>query len=74
MYRTPLILSKCRKRCASIEYGLNHRQEALEYALRLGRGVSSRLADDFVAMYVNEWTLDYGPVGRRAVEEFLRRA
>lgn len=63
----------CRLLRASIEYGLSHRAEALDYALQFGRGISPRLADDFVDMYVNQWTLDFGPVGRRAVEEFLRR-
>ena len=58
----------------SIEYGLTHRQEALEYALDFGRGLARPLADRFVGMYVNESTLDYGPRGRRAIETFLGRA
>jgi len=58
----------------SIEYGLNHRREALDYALDFGRGLARPLADRFVGMYVNEDTLDYGPRGRRAIETFLERA
>ncbi len=57
----------------SIRYGLDHRQEALEYALGFGRGLDRGKADEFVAMYVNEWTLDFGPRGRRAVAELLAR-
>ncbi len=58
---------------ASIEYGLSHRKEAVEYALQFGRGLDNELADKFVGMYVNEWTVDYGPVGRRAIAELLKR-
>ena len=58
---------------ASIEYGLSHRKEAVEYALQFGRGLDNDLADRFVGMYVNEWTVDYGPVGRRAIAELLKR-
>jgi 1,4-dihydroxy-6-naphthoate synthase len=57
----------------SIAYGLSHREEALEYALSFGRGLDPRKADRFVAMYVNDWTLDFGPIGRKAVEELLSR-
>ena len=58
---------------ASIQYGLEHRQEALEYALQFGRGLNRDSADRFVGMYVNDWTLDFGPRGREAVAELLRR-
>lgn len=58
----------------SIRYALEHRQEALEYALAFGRGLNLAQADEFVGMYVNERTLDYGESGRRAVREFLGRA
>lgn len=58
----------------SIEYGLNHRQEAIAYALQFGRGLDTALTDRFVDMYVNHWTLDYGERGRRAVRELLSRA
>jgi 1,4-dihydroxy-6-naphthoate synthase len=55
----------------SIEYGLAHRQDALQYALRYGRDLDAQQADQFVGMYVNDWTLDFGPRGRQAVAEFL---
>ncbi len=55
----------------SIQYGLDHRAEAVKYALRFGRGLDEPLADRFVGMYVNEWTLDYGPRGRAAVRRLL---
>jgi 1,4-dihydroxy-6-naphthoate synthase len=57
----------------SIRYGLEHRQEALDYALAFGRDLDRAKADRFVGMYVNEWTLDFGPRGRRAVAELLAR-
>ncbi len=58
---------------ASIQYGLDHRQEALEYALGFGRGLDHQKADTFVGMYVNDWTLDFGPRGREAVARLLTR-
>jgi len=57
----------------SIEYSLAHRQEAVEYALQFARDMGRDLADRFVGMYVNEWTIDYGETGRRAIRELLRR-
>jgi 1,4-dihydroxy-6-naphthoate synthase len=57
----------------SIQYALEHREEALRYALTYARGLDPALADKFVGMYVNDWTLDYGPVGRRAVRTLLDR-
>jgi 1,4-dihydroxy-6-naphthoate synthase len=57
----------------SIRAGLANRDEALEYALQYGRGLSTELADKFVGMYVNELTEDYGEEGRQAVAELLRR-
>jgi len=57
----------------SIQYGLDHREEALSYALGFGRGLDRGQADQFVGMYVNEWTLDFGPRGRQAVAELLAR-
>jgi 1,4-dihydroxy-6-naphthoate synthase len=57
----------------SIQYGLENRQEALQYALKFGRGLNRDSADQFVGMYVNQWTLDFGPRGRQAVAELLRR-
>lgn len=56
---------------ASIKYGLEHREEALEYALKYGRDLDRGKADKFVGMYVNDWTLDFGPRGREAVARFL---
>jgi 1,4-dihydroxy-6-naphthoate synthase len=58
---------------ASIRYSLAHRDEALTYALDWARDMGRELADEFVGMYVNEWTLDYGPKGRAAITELLRR-
>jgi 1,4-dihydroxy-6-naphthoate synthase len=57
----------------SIEYGLAHREEALEYALKYGRDLDRKRADRFVGMYVNDWTLDFGPRGREAVRVLLNR-
>ena len=58
----------------SIEYSLAHRNEAVEYALQYARDMGRDLADRFVGMYVNEWTVDYGEAGRQAVRELLHRA
>jgi 1,4-dihydroxy-6-naphthoate synthase len=55
----------------SIDFGLEHRREALEYALRFGRGLDVGLTDRFVGMYVNELTRDCGERGRLAIERFL---
>ncbi len=57
----------------SIQYSLDHREEALNYALQFARGLDSPTADRFVAMYVNDWTLDYGERGRQAVQTLLDR-
>jgi 1,4-dihydroxy-6-naphthoate synthase len=58
----------------SIQAGLENRGEAMRYALRFGRGVDPDLGDQFVGMYVNELTCDYGEEGRQAVRELLTRA
>ncbi len=58
---------------ASIAYALNHRQSALNHAMRYARGLDRSKADTFVGMYVNDWTLDYGERGRQAIRELLRR-
>jgi 1,4-dihydroxy-6-naphthoate synthase len=58
----------------SIQYALEHRQEALDHALDYARGLSTRDADQFVSMYVNARTLDYGEDGRRAVRMLLDEA
>lgn len=55
----------------TIRYGLENRAAAVEYALQFGRGLDRDLADRFVGMYVNDWTLDYGDRGRAAVRELL---
>ena len=58
----------------SIAYSLDHRAPALAHAEQYGRGLDTGLADEFVGMYVNDRTLDYGEDGRQAVAELLRRA
>ncbi len=58
---------------ASIQYGLDHREEALSYAHQFARDMDDRLADQFVGMYVNERTLRYGDDDKRAIAELLRR-
>jgi 1,4-dihydroxy-6-naphthoate synthase len=58
----------------SIQYGLDHRDEALAYAMQFSRGLDAPTADRFVSMYVNDWTLDYGERGRQAVQTLLERA
>ena len=58
---------------ASIEYALNHREAALDHAMRFARGLERAKADTFVGMYVNDWTLDYGDKGRKAVQLLLER-
>lgn len=57
----------------SIAYGLEHRTGALDHAMQYARGLDRSKADAFVGMYVNDWTLDYGERGRKAVKELLRR-
>jgi len=59
---------------ASIEYGLAHRAEALQHAQGFSRGLDATRTDRFVGMYVNAYTVEYGPDGRRAVVELLARA
>ena len=55
----------------SIQYALDHREEALSYAMQFARDLDAQTADRFVGMYVNERTLDYGPEGREGVERLL---
>lgn len=57
----------------SIQYGLEHRADALIHALQYGRDLDRSQADKFVGMYVNDWTLDFGPRGRQAIVELLGR-
>lgn len=58
----------------SIQYALDHREEALAYALQFGRDLDHSKADQFVGMYVNDWTIDFGERGRKAVATLLQRA
>jgi 1,4-dihydroxy-6-naphthoate synthase len=55
----------------SIQYALDHREEALSYAMQFARDLDPQLADKFVGMYVNERTLDYGPDGQEAIRRLL---
>ena len=56
---------------ASIQYSLDHRAEAVQHALQYARNMGQTLADKFVGMYVNHWTLDYGDKGRESIRRFL---
>jgi 1,4-dihydroxy-6-naphthoate synthase len=55
----------------SIQFSLDHRPEAVQHALQYARDMGRDLADRFVGMYVNHWTLDYGPRGRESIRRFL---
>jgi len=57
----------------SVSYGLEHREEALNYAMQFARDMDTELADKFVGMYVNKWTLGYGEKGKAAVRELIER-
>jgi 1,4-dihydroxy-6-naphthoate synthase len=59
---------------ASIQYSLDHRAEAVQHALQYARDMGRDLADKFVGMYVNHWTLDYGEKGRESIRRFLGQA
>lgn len=59
---------------ASIQFSLDHRPEAVQHALQYARDMGRDLADKFVGMYVNHWTLDYGEKGRESIRRFLGRA
>ena len=58
----------------SIEYGLMHRNEAVDYSLAFARDMNQQLASRFIGMYVNEFTRDYGAIGRAAISKFLTDA
>lgn len=58
----------------SIKYSLDHREKAVEYALRWGRDLDMRKADKFIGMYVNELTMDTGGIGRPAIETYIAQA
>jgi 1,4-dihydroxy-6-naphthoate synthase len=57
----------------SVSYGLEHREDALKYAMQFARDMETELADQFVGMYVNKWTLGYGEKGKQAVQELITR-
>ncbi len=57
----------------SVEYGLEHREEALNYAMQFARDMETEVADKFVGMYVNRWTLGYGERGKQAVRALIER-
>ena len=57
----------------SVAYGLEHREEALNYAMQFAREMDADLTDKFVGMYVNKWTLGYGEKGKKAVRELVER-
>jgi len=57
----------------SVTFALEHREAAVNYAMQFARDMDSELADKFIGMYVNKWTLGYGERGRQAVREFLTR-
>jgi 5,8-dihydroxy-2-naphthoate synthase len=59
---------------ASIQFSLDHRAEAVQHALQYARDMGRDLADKFVGMYVNHWTLDYGERGRESIRRFLGQA
>lgn len=59
---------------ASIQYALAHRQEALKYALQYGRGITEKVGDQFVAMYVNDFTVDLGEKGEAGFRKLLDEA
>jgi len=58
----------------SIQFSLDHRPEAVKHALQFARDMGMELADKFVGMYVNHWTLDYGERGRESIRRFLNLA
>ena len=61
----------CRCLSESIQYALDHREEALDYALEFGRGLDTQLADKFVGMYVNEYTTEMRPVVVESAQKLL---
>jgi len=75
--RKSLGTAKCRTiariLATSIRYGLDHMEEALPYLRRFARGLDDSLTRQFIRMYVNDYTMDYGRTGRRAIAEFLGR-
>jgi 1,4-dihydroxy-6-naphthoate synthase len=70
----PLRRTLARVMAETVDYGLAHRKEALDYAMGFARGLPREQADRFVDMYVNDWTRDAGPKGKEAVRLFLSEA
>jgi 1,4-dihydroxy-6-naphthoate synthase len=70
----PLRRTLARVMAETVAYGLDHREQALDYAMGFARGLERKKADQFVGMYVNDWTRDVGPRGREAVRLFLSEA
>ncbi len=60
--------------CESVRYGLEHREAGVAHAMPLARDMDTTLADQFIGMYVNDYTLDYGEKGREAIRLFLKKA
>ena len=58
----------------ALQFSLDHRADAVQHALKYARDMGRELADKFVGMYVNHWTLDYGEKGRESIQRFLGRA
>ena len=58
----------------SIQYGLDHREEAMSYAIQFSRGLDTQRVDRFIGMYVNDLTLDYGTEGKQAVRKLFQEA
>lgn len=69
-----LIAQICSDVKKSIQYGLDHREEGMKYAIQFSRGLDESQVDRFIGMYVNDQTLDYGPDGREAVARILQEA
>ncbi len=70
----PLRRTLARVMAETVDYGLAHREQALDYAMGFARGLPRAQADKFVGMYVNDWTRDAGPKGKEAVRLFLAEA
>jgi 5,8-dihydroxy-2-naphthoate synthase len=70
----PLRRTLARVMAETVAWGLDHRAEALDYAMGFARDLDREKADRFVGMYVNDWTRDVGPRGREAVRRFLGEA
>ena len=70
----PMRRTLARVMAETVAYGLDHREQALDYAMGFARGLDRKKADQFVGMYVNDWTREVGPRGREAVRLFLSEA